>query len=622
MDLRGWFDRLHRVPVRATRGLARPVLLGLLCLAGCSQTQIRQQSEEETEHDRYQVATVGEKTDVGNAEPVPVSGVGLVEGLDGTGGVAPPDEFRTMLEDDLRRQGELHIKELLSSPTNALVLVSALIPPGAHKNDKIDVEVSVPRNSKVTSLRGGHLRPCKLYNYDFTSRLSPTYNGPTQLLRGHPLVDAQGAVLVGLGSGDDDGRLRQGRIWDGGACKREQPLSLLMHADQRFARMTALIADRVNESLQPSLSGSHTGALAVATDNQAVYLNVPPQYKQNLPRYLRVVRLIPLQEPSEAPEAGKRTYRQRLAEDLHDPSRTVVAALRLEALGQRSLPTLKKALESKHPLVRFCAAEALLYLGSPAGAPEAALAALEQPLLRAYGLAALASLDEAVCQEKLADLIGVAHDDETRYGAFRALQSLDERHPAVRGERLNDAFWLHRTAPNTPPLVHVTTMKRAEIVLFGEEPFLKGPFGFLAGEFTITSAAHDKVCTISRIPLRSAPVRRQCSLKLDEVLRTMADMGAGYPEVVGLLQQADHCESLTCRVRLDAVPQAVSVYELVKAGRAAPGESELLPGGQDLGGTPTLYDTGRSLGVGPDHSAEGRKQGKADAKGHGSATEE
>jgi hypothetical protein len=609
MDLRGWFDRLH---VGAARGLVGPVLLGLLGLVGCAQQQIRQQSEEETEHDRYQVTTIGEKTDVGNAEPIPVSGIGLVEGLDGTGGDTPPDGFRTMLEDQLRKDGERHIKELLTSPNNALVLVSALIPPGAHKKDKLDIEVSLPRGSKATSLRGGRLRRCLLYNYDFASHLSPGYSGPASLLMGHPLVGAEGAVLVGLGSGDDDGRLRQGRIWDGGWCKAENPLSVLMHTDQQYARMTALIADRINESLQPNVSGTGSGALAVARDKLAVYLNVPPQYKQNLPRYLRVVRLIPLQEPPEVGEGGKRSYRQRLAEDLLDPSRTVVAALRLEALGQRSLPILKKGLESKHPLVRFCSAEALLYLGSPAGAQEAATAALEQPLLRAYALAALASLDEAICQEKLADLIGLARDDETRYGAFLALHSLEDQHPAVRGEHLNDAFWLHRTAPSTPPLVHVSTMKRAQVVLFGEEAFLKGPFGFMAGEFAITATANDKGCTISRIPLRAAVVRRQCSLKLDEVLRTMAEMGAGYPEVVALLQQADHCECLTCRVRFDAVPQAVSVYELVKAGRAAPGESELLIGGQDLGGTPTLYETGRPVESKEDRRSGGRKPAKGD----------
>jgi hypothetical protein len=589
-------------------------LLACVGLAGCAHQQARLQNEEETERDRYQVATIGEKTMVGNAEPVPVSGVGLVEGLEGTGGPAASDGYRGMLEDELQKQGEKNVKELLNSPAKdtALVLVSALLPAGGRGGDKIDVEVMLPRDSRATSLRGGKLRKCKLYNYDFAQRLSPRYTGPAGVLKGHPIAEAAGPVLVGLAGVDDDDRQRQGRIWGGGRCRVDQPLSLTMMEHQQFARMTALITDRVNETFQANFQGNQDGAVASTRDNRAVYLRVPAQYRLNLPRYLRVVRLIPLQDPSEAGEGGRPSYRQWLAEDLLDPTRTVTAALRLEALGQRSIPMLKKGLESSHPLVRFCSAEALLYLGSPAGAAAAATAALDQPLLRAFALTALASLDEGVCQEKLAELLSTARDDETRYGAFRALATLDEQHPAVRGDHLNDAFWLHRTARNSPPVIHVSTTKRAEIVLFGEEPFLKGPFGFMAGEFAVTATDKDASCTISRIPLRSAPIRRQCSLKVDEVLRTMAELGAGYPEVVALLQQADKCECLTCRVRFDAMPQAASVYELVQAGRDSTGQGELVPAGQDLGETPTLYDTG--LPTGPERKTEPGRKNKGGAE--------
>jgi hypothetical protein len=256
------------------------------------------------------------------------------------------------------------------------------------------------------------------------------------------------------------------------------------------------------------------------------------------------------------------------------------------------MPALKKGLQSPHPLVRFCSAEALAYLGGPAGADELARAVAEQPLLRAFGLTALASLDEAVCQVKLGELLANARDDETRYGAFRALHTLDENNRAVRGDWLNESFWLHRTAPNTPPLVHVSTTKRAEVVLFGEEPFLKAPFWFVAGDFAVTAADGDPHCTVSRFPLRGAPSRRQCSLKLEDVLRTMAELGGAFPEAVALLQQADRCECLTCRVRYDALPQAPDVNDLVRAGKEPGGSDELVPGGQDLGLTPNLYDGG------------------------------
>jgi hypothetical protein len=572
--------------------LLAPLLLGL---AGCAHQQTRLQSEDESERDRYQVAVIGDKTQVGNAAPVPVSGVGLVEGLEGTGGDVPADGLRAMLENELHRDvKERHVRELLTSPNNALVLVSALLPPGARAKDVIDVEVTLPRNSKATSLRGGRLRKCYLYNYDFTKHLNPNYKGGDALLIGHPIVEAQGAVLVGLGDGTDEA-LRRGHIWLGGRSRIDEPLTLVMNPDQQYARLTALITDRINDTFQAGVAATRETAIAYTADNMVVYLRVPPQYKLNLPRYLRVVRLLPLQEGLDGPglnEPGRHSYRQRLLDDLLDPTRTVTAALRLEALGPHSIPALKKGLDSKHPLVRFCAAEALAYLGSPSGSEELARAVTEQPLLRAFGLTAMASLDEAVCQVKLGELVALGADDETRYGAFRALLTLDENNRAMRGELLNDSYWLHRAAPTTAPLVHVSTVKRAEVVLFGEEPFLKAPFWFMAGEFAITATDGDTHCTVSRFPLRGTPVRRQCSLRLEDVLRTMADLGGAFPDTVALLQQADRCECLSCRVSYNAMPQASTVYELVQAGQETGSSAELVPGDQDLGLTPTLYDTG------------------------------
>ncbi len=115
----------------------------------------------------------------------------------------------------------------------------------------------------------------------------------------------------------------------------------------------------------------------------------------------------------------------------------------------------------------------------------------------------------------------------------------------------------------------------------------------MAGDFTITATEGDTRCTVSRVPLHGQPLRRQCSLELEEVLRAMADLGGLYPDVVALLQQTDKCDCLSCRVRFDALPQAASVYDLVKAGKDND-SAELVPAGQDLGATPTLYERGEA----------------------------
>jgi hypothetical protein len=586
---------------RLARWVLGAALVGLAGLVGCTHQQTRLQSDDENEKDRYEVKTVRDVASVGNAEPVAVAGVGLVVGLEGTGGDTTNEEYRSMLSDALKKEGVKNIKELLSSPANALVLVSGQVPPGANKDDPIDLEVALPPKTRATSLRGGYLRKCLLFNYDFAGNLSQTYGAPNQALMGHKLVRAEGPVLVGFGDGDESAKVKQGRIWNGGHLLVENPFTLLMNPDQQYVRVASLVADRINDTFHATGAGLPGSGTAAAKNKFVVALKVPTQYRLNLPRFLRVVLLIPLREGAEkaTSEGDRRPYRERLAADLLDPNHTVTAALRLEALGQSSVPLLKAGLDSRHPLVRFCAAEALAYLGNSSSAEVLAQSVIDQPLMRAYALTALASLDEAVSQYKLAELLTMAPDDETRYGAFRALRTLSENNPAVAGEHLNDSFWLHRVAPGSSALVHMTSTRRAEVVLFGDEDrlTLQAPFSFLAGEFAVTAGRDDPNCTVTRFPTQGSPARRQCSLKLEDVLRTMADLGGMYPEVVEFLRQADQCQCLGCRVRCDALPQAVSVYDLVKSGKDKPGKAgaaEAIPGGQDLGLTPTLFEGGRT----------------------------
>lgn len=587
---------------KAGRGLRSLVpfspfaLLALfLGLAGCAHQQTRLQSEEEPETGpKYQVRTVGDVTDIDNANPIPISGVGLVVGLDGTGGNAPPGWARTMLEDNLKKRGVENVKEVLASPNTSLVLVSAMLPPGVRKDDTIDVEVTLPENSKTSSLRGGYLKECYLYNYGNKRELSEDYarrGGDNRYLIGHPVARAEGPLVVGFGDGDDAARLRQGRIWGGARSRINLPFYLALKPDQQFARVAQAVADRVNETFHGQFPGQQN-QLATAKTRSVVFLNVPAHYRHNLPRYLRVVRLVPLEGGPNAPIE----YQRQLAQDLLNPGRTVTAALRLEALGTASTPLLKEGLQSDHTLVRFTSAEALAYLGSPACGEELARLVDEQPALRAFCLTAMASLDEAICHVKLRELLA-SPSPEARYGAFRALRALDERNSAVQGELLNESFWLHKVAPGSGPLVHISSNRRAEIVLFGNEAQLQPPFSILTGEFTITANAGDDRATISRFSVQRGQARRQCSLQVEDVLRTLADMGGLYADAVEMLRQAHRCQGLTCRVEVDALPQATTVQELAKAGRTGTGidlqtDEEIVKARADFGATPTLFARG------------------------------
>jgi hypothetical protein len=597
------------------------VLLGLVLvgLLGCAnQQQTRMQADDEADHDQWKAKTVGDVAIVTNVDPVPVAGVGLVTGLDGTGGGTPPGSYRTMMEEQLKKMERgINVKAVLDSPSNALVLVSAKLPPGARKGDPVDVEISLPPQSRVTSLRGGYLQKSLLFNYEnardiheaarnINPHLKPGGVGDHALI-GHALVRAEGNLLVGVGDHEGD-RLKHARIWGGGESRVDLPLYLYLKDGHQRAGVASTVADCVNQTFHNCLGGPFHKDVAIARNNKMVALGVPQQYRHNLPRYLRVVRLIPMPDGSarQAEHSGGRGgYRRRLEDGLLEPGRTVTAALRLEAMGPDSVPALKRGLKSQNPLVRFCSAEALAYLGDPSCGEELARAVEDQPALRAFALTALASLDEGICHVKLNELLA-CESPEVRYGAFRALRALDESDPVVEGQLLNDSFWLHRVAPQSPPLVHLSTTRRPEIVLFGNDTYLKPPFSFLAGEFAITAAPEDDHCTLARVSAsrRTADEagvwteRRQCSLKVEDVLRTMAAMGGTYPEVVEVVREAGRVDGLTGLVKVDALPRAVTVHELDQAGRTPDqdlvfADDDIRKAASELGTTPPLYEASR-----------------------------
>ena len=81
---------------------------------------------------------------------------------------------------------------------------------------------------------------------------------------------------------------------------------------------------------------------------------------------------------------------------------------------------------------------------------------------------------------KLRELLDV-DSSETRYGAFRALTTLDKNDPFVRGRERIRTFRLHVLATGGPPMVHMTNEKKAEIVVFGTDQELRTPLFARAG---------------------------------------------------------------------------------------------------------------------------------------------
>ena len=524
--------------------------------------------------------SVGDLAYVSHNGETTVEGVGLVSGLDGTGGDAPPSWYRDQLVDQMGKAGVEHPSKLLESKQFALVIVRMKIPTGASPRDRFDVDLELPPASSVKSLAGGFLMMTRLREVVVAGGSPKT---------GSDLAIAAGPVMIGNAKDAQD--LKVGRVLGGGRTKKDFPYKLILNSDRQFIRNAAMVEKVVNERFHQNEHGQQKGASTAKTDTY-LELRVPEVYHQNQERYFRVVQLLPMVDTP----ALRQQRLESTSRELLDPKTSGVAALKLEALGPSASQALEAGLQSEDPHVRFFAAEALAYLDESSGVKILGDTAVGMKQYRAYALAALAAMEDESARIALRRLMDQP-DIEVRYGAFNALRTLDpgdatlgqvrilddppgdegldEEAPDAmalsiisrRRPRAADPFALYMVDSEGPPVVHVSRSRRSEIVLFGRGQRLQPPLVLGEGDILLNAADHDDSVDISKIvPSRfgDSDVKVSSSLDIGEVVRQVARLGATYPEVIAILEAAERQKNLPGPLFVDSVPQANMKY-LAKA---------------------------------------------------------
>ena len=552
---------------------------------------------------RLEPKYVGEHTSVTGRGPVVVRGVGLVTGLANTGGDAAPTGYRSRLLAEMQKRGVRNGKEVLARKTTALVTVTAEIPALVRKGDPVDVRVVVPNGSKCTSLAGGWLLSCRMTEGAFVGGA---------FRAGDTLAVASGPVLTRSADGADRvAALKRGRVLGGGVSNVDRKLKMNLNHKFSGTRMVMKVTDIIGRRFHHR--GPHGTEESVADPNTdlGITLDVLPRYLEDWPRYLRVIDAIALEE---APVA-RRLRIERLEEDLNHGPTAEVAAIRLEAVGEETRPILKRALESDDEEVRFHAAVALAYLGGSDGLGVLRDCAADVPAFRAYALAALVAAGGPPAATELRKLLADPLP-ETRYGAFRALRTVDPddaylNHRVVRevdpatGEETGPAlFHLHPVRVDVPdgvapgdrpePLVHVNHNRRAEVALFDGDQRFKTPLALKVGPLLVTAPPRGETVTVSRIEAGRDDAR-ESSTKIEDVILAAVELGATYPDVVELLSQANEQHGLPGRFAIDAVPTGGRVY----LRKTAAGTVKAPVGAS--GTTPNLYRGGDG---GPPEDAE------------------
>ena len=551
----------------AIPSVAVAILLTAALTAGCAGPAIRSQSPELEALSQLDEGTklVGDYTIPWGLNPKRIERPALITGLADTGSDPPPGPQRSTLLADIQARGVLEPNTLMASPSTALAWAHGYLPPGCRKGDRFDIFVEVPSNNDTTSLAG-----CWLME----TRLAEMAVIGNTIRDGHELGIAEGPLLVDpVASGTLDSKSKvRARVPGGGLVLTDRELGLVLASDHRSTAMSKRVGDWINRRFHAVIRGSKRGVATPKTD-RFIELEVPPLYRENLARYMRVVQCVAVIEPPE----GRHARIQLLARQLDDPVTAPAASLRLEAIGKDSIPVLRKSLDAEDIEVRFAAAEALAYLGESVAAPHLAEAASSLRSARRAALAALAVLDDANGIDALQGLL-TSPSAETRYGAFRALERLDPGMPLVRGERLRDACSLHVLDVDGPPLVHATRSDRPEIVFFGTDHRIGRGLRAEAGR-AIVVVVDGPTATVSRFVHGETDRQAEVTPDAPAIVRAIVELGGGYPDAVQFLQQATSGRFLRSRLAFDAIPSEFdglpAIHEEASArGSDDDGESE------------------------------------------------
>lgn len=532
--------------------------------------------------------TIGAEASVFGAEPVLVSGLGFVVGLNGTGGGQIPDRIAATMEREMGLQGigkagdftgtpldGLTPRQLLRHPDTAVVLVQAAIPPGLPKGSTFDVYV---RALNATSLEGG-----RLWSTDL--RFGPaSVFGSVQTQR---LGSARGAIFVNPfaepGKKNATVSPTVGRVLEGGTVTSPLELALILD-NPSFSRARSIVEAIKNRFPEgPGDEGSIARGLSGGNESSGaggrIALRVPARYRERPADFLSLVRYLQVDQSS--PEEYARKYVEGLKSD---PVLAEPLSYCLEGIGEKAIPFLRAAYDYPERLPRLAAlragsrlgdvqaAEALVGLartGKAADRVDAirllgdldagptvdlalrALLSEKELVIRVASYEALAKRSE---RTQLARLVAQAQaraqtpGQEISWNQLELLSqsSLPGGVQGVQRELMPGKFVLD-LVPGGDPLIYITQQGRPRIVLFGD-PLLVRPLLVSAWSDRLLLAAdneNDPIRLYYRNPKTEQPLQMNVPPLLSSVVPLFAHkttpeepspgLDLTYSETVGAL---------------------------------------------------------------------------------------
>lgn len=441
-------------------------------------------------------------------EPTRISGLGFVVGLNGTGGGVLNDRIAFHMEREMGLMGVgqgafdgtpfegMSPRRLLQSKDTAVVLVTAVIPPGAPARAKFDVYVQA---LNATSLEGG-----RLYTTDLRLGAAMAFGGPQMSKIG----EARGNIFINpfAEPGEVETVVTKtiGRILNGGVVTQSQRLQVLL--DNPSHSRARQVVSAINSRF-PERPGDD-GPIARGRDERSIEVDVPRNYMDNSGEFVKILAHIQIDQSM--PHVYARRYVDALK---NEPYLAEELSWSLHALGDVSLPFLRELYEDGEMIPRLAALRTGARLGDPRAAPHLiSIARTGADAIRADAIRLLARVDGGpTVDEALKGLLGES-SLPIRVAAYEALAKRAEQNrfrSLVEYERYRDTpmsmrmtasrlreaaaqslpagtiysvsrvpmygkFMLDRV-PAGDPLIYVTQQGVPRIVLFGENLSVRTP---------------------------------------------------------------------------------------------------------------------------------------------------
>ncbi|NLF30341.1 MAG: hypothetical protein GX591_05565 [Planctomycetes bacterium] len=460
-----------------------------------------------------------------------VRGYGLVVGLGGNGSSECPTEVRQRLVDQMASMGvgdartgtrPLSPHRLIDDPDTAVVIVSAVIPPGTPKGAPLDISVSALPGSQTLSLEGGTLFGTELRAFSVdTGAVSES----------RILAKAEGPVFVNPFAQERDpavsARLRQGRIIGGGRTVEGRKIQLVLRQpDYRIARV---LQEAINSAFpdHPKVANAKTPAL--------VEITIPRRFLGNWDGFLRQMMHLYVRKGVGIADRKAR----ELVEEIQRPAAPgETISLVWEAMGRQVLPLIREVYASADPEAAYYAARAGARLGDATAVEVLAACARGPSPHRLEAIAELGRATALLAEDTLRNLLNDS-DAIVRIAAYEAIE--DGRvHGGIERIDVDGRFSLHIVPSTAEPMIYATRTDTPRLVLFGDGLLVRRPIFFTTPDDLVTINANTDTDLLQVYRRVGAGKRLSETLTIAPDLRSLIlTLGrTPVPDIHG------HCESL------------------------------------------------------------------------------